>query len=1507
MFRHLFTSRAFPLALTLCFFSNSALAAIVESTIDEGEGVGEYLSSTDGGRIQAYFDASETSLKMATCLEDCNGESPVWQVVTVDNDGLVGRTPSVKVDSNGRPVIAYYDYDNANLKLATCLDLCESASPVWQIVTADGEDSSDLYTGWRPSLQLDSQDRPVISHYSNSLEALKMVTCLSDCQSASPTWEAVVVDDTSGTGLYSALQLDSQDRPMIAYYEHTHGQLWFASCSENCTSSSPVWDRSVIEPSDANSYVGTMIDMKLDSTGKPVISYHDHSNGLLRLASCTSDCTDSSIAQWTLTTVDYARTQSYSSLQLNEQDRPILSFLRYYASSTVSLSYCTDACKSESPSWSRVDVIDTKSNSGFLSHLSLELDDNQSPYITFASTEENSIKRVSVLPPPEIVRISEPHSSSFVTGDTLYYAIEFDQAVLLTGEVFLELVLDSGTVLATPYSIGPKNYYFEYVVTETDQHESESPVSINGLVLGSNSSLRDMSDNFDAVLTPDISPELTFGVNLSAYDIVIRTVDGRDSLGSESDYTIASGESFTVSVAAQSDLDAIVAGDCSPSLSLGDGGTSYTLTTAPVLSHCEIDLAFVSEQTIPFQLDEEYLYGGSLPLVNAEPAYERGLTGKGVTVGIIDTGLYRDSVELKAANITGYNYYDDTANLTANRNPHGTQVAGIIAGRRNGYGMHGVAYEADINFASGFVGSNINSSAQVTSINHMREHGVRIVNNSWGFGTLQLPDIENSNSDTLEAFLNPGWLSIVAAFRAAMEDDVIMVNSLGNNSYDHASILAALPHFYPELPPVMIGVANLDENGEIYTSSNRCGIAASWCVSAPGHGRPSANYSSLAPNPLEIGPFGGTSAAAPVVTGLGALLLEQFPWMTGSQIVSTILTTAENGTDEVLSPITGRGLINVGRAIDGPAAFEFEFEANTQGMSAEFANDISGIGSLSKLGSGTLIMSGNNSYTGTTRVELGELVINGSVASNTIVAGGKLSGNGQLEDVSAQSGTVAPGDGIGTLNVADLLLTSFSELEFELQSPESSDGSNNDLINVSGNLVLNGRLTIANANNLAAGTYTLMSYAGNLTDRSLDLPDIPGLSLSIVKEPGEVTLLAEATLSITDATINSGNLDSPTIATGASISGGTLSGVIRNSGLINGVSLAAGAMVSGGMLSGDIIGDANDPANIDNLSIASGTHLENVIIGANAVLDPGITIGSNVRFESDENIPAGTDITAALATVIWEGGDQREVIDLSGDIVSTSSLLSELQSLLLGLGVDASQEASGDFILELAGIRANLIPVRVAMAEASEAPGLYINDDGDIELITGNGRSVTSLVSLQESSDFGLSLGNLALAMSYDERANVLITTTPEDAGAYFLVRPDTLALSSDTAVGIHSRNSSLLLGTVQYYQVLANGHEDKLEQVLFTQPVDWPLLKASLLEQGLGNPRIDLQGIVSYQDNETTVRAIADYLVLRGFEDQATTGQVNFLDAGDLNGDGVNDQWMVFPNGDRQALYQLP
>ncbi len=149
-----------------------------------------------------------------------------------------------------------------------------------------------------------------------------------------------------------------------------------------------------------------------------------------------------------------------------------------------------------------------------------------------------------------------------------------------------------------------------------------------------------------------------------------------------------------------------------------------------------------------------------------------------------------------------------------------------------------------------------------------------------------------------------------------------------------------------------------------------------------------------------------------------------------------------------------------------------------QGVDAAFANPIDGSGSFTKRGAGTLTLTGASALSGPTTVEVGRLVVTGSLASSVVtLAGGSLGGSGTVGGVVIGSGaTVAPGNSIGTLNVAgNVAVAAGATYQVEVDAV-----GNADRIIAAGTVMISGGTVevLAAAGNYAPQTqYTILTAA----------------------------------------------------------------------------------------------------------------------------------------------------------------------------------------------------------------------------------------------------------------------------------------------------------------------------------------------------------------------------------------------------------------------------------------------
>jgi autotransporter-associated beta strand protein len=170
------------------------------------------------------------------------------------------------------------------------------------------------------------------------------------------------------------------------------------------------------------------------------------------------------------------------------------------------------------------------------------------------------------------------------------------------------------------------------------------------------------------------------------------------------------------------------------------------------------------------------------------------------------------------------------------------------------------------------------------------------------------------------------------------------------------------------------------------------------------------------------------------------------------------------------------GPVTVG-SIEGAGNFALGANQLTTGgnnLSTTVSGGIDGVGgSLVKTGSGTLTLSGINSYTGPTIVDAGALIVDGSIAPSsltTVQAGALLGGSGTVGSTTvAGGGTFAPGPSgaPGTMTVAGNLAFQSGALYLVQVNPTTSTTTN-----VSGTATLAGTVQA----NFAPGSYLSRSY-----------------------------------------------------------------------------------------------------------------------------------------------------------------------------------------------------------------------------------------------------------------------------------------------------------------------------------------------------------------------------------------------------------------------------------------------
>ncbi len=173
----------------------------------------------------------------------------------------------------------------------------------------------------------------------------------------------------------------------------------------------------------------------------------------------------------------------------------------------------------------------------------------------------------------------------------------------------------------------------------------------------------------------------------------------------------------------------------------------------------------------------------------------------------------------------------------------------------------------------------------------------------------------------------------------------------------------------------------------------------------------------------------------------------------------------------------GIGLFNDGSDGDAQGAGLFAMTGVTPTWTSPNDEDVTldpslfGGGGLLKSGDGSLNLSGSNASLDSVTVEGGKLYVNSGISSDfTVQSGGTLGGAGAITGQLILSGTLAPGNSIGTLTVnGNTTFNAGSTTEIEINDGGNTPGVHNDLIDVNGDVTINGgNVSVA----AESGTYT---------------------------------------------------------------------------------------------------------------------------------------------------------------------------------------------------------------------------------------------------------------------------------------------------------------------------------------------------------------------------------------------------------------------------------------------------
>ncbi len=262
--------------------------------------------------------------------------------------------------------------------------------------------------------------------------------------------------------------------------------------------------------------------------------------------------------------------------------------------------------------------------------------------------------------------------------------------------------------------------------------------------------------------------------------------------------------------------------------------------------------------------------------------------GQGVRIAIIDSGIDLQHKDLRGTKLVASFDVERRSRRIAPESAqetHGTRVAGLIFARHNGVGIDGIAPQAGliaVRLMSGW------TSATVLAFQAAAQAGADVINCSWTF-----PLMLDPVAHLVDELANQG----------RQGRGVLLVVSAGNRPIE-----ISRPEQFPAYPG-LLAVTAVNHRGAPYGTAYGAGVF----IAAPGM------LKTTGTDPDGFEPLGATSAAAPVVSGVIALMLAVNPQLSRAQVQKLLTDTADRSPPgdfaDGRSPLLGMGRIHAGRAV----------------------------------------------------------------------------------------------------------------------------------------------------------------------------------------------------------------------------------------------------------------------------------------------------------------------------------------------------------------------------------------------------------------------------------------------------------------------------------------------------------------------------------------------------------------------------------------------------------------
>ncbi|RLC48858.1 MAG: hypothetical protein DRI23_10050 [Candidatus Cloacimonadota bacterium] len=306
---------------------------------------------------------------------------------------------------------------------------------------------------------------------------------------------------------------------------------------------------------------------------------------------------------------------------------------------------------------------------------------------------------------------------------------------------------------------------------------------------------------------------------------------------------------------------------------------------------------------------------GQLQLSDVPAVHSKGITGEGILIGVLDTGFdWKNHESLVNTNVVAeYDFVfkdSTTANDTndvGNQHNHGTLVLSIIAGQKDS-SLIGAAFGSDFILAKT---EDVRSETHVEEDNYaaalewMEGYGVDVTSSSLGYSIFDPSTFSYTYRDM------DGKTTIVTrAAELSFNRGVVTVTSAGNEGNSSWFYITA-----PADGINTLGIGAVDNINEVAGFSSRG-------PSSDGRIKPDVAAQGVGVYGASAGIFNGyvyrngTSVAAPIASGIAALLLSAHPHLLNSQVRNILFETSDNSRSPNFE--RGYGLLSALAAVQFP-------------------------------------------------------------------------------------------------------------------------------------------------------------------------------------------------------------------------------------------------------------------------------------------------------------------------------------------------------------------------------------------------------------------------------------------------------------------------------------------------------------------------------------------------------------------------------------------------------------